>query len=157
MEKSSTVPTQVKGLLVLIQRLGLWRLSKYACLPLLSSQSGDSILALTRLVSAPNLTLESCYPKKPKTLRASMRANPTFAKWLCFCENVASEMTSVLSRYTTTNRFSAAHQVLFHKVLKIHFIKLFAICANWEFFPPRTARFRHCSLPLFDVGAITNS
>lgn len=98
----------VTGLLVLIQMRGLWRISKYACFSLLSSQSGDSILALTRLVSAPNLTTESCYPKKPKTLRVLMRANPTFAKWLGFCENVASEMASVLSRYTTTNRFSAS-------------------------------------------------
>ena len=98
----------VTGLLVLIQMRGLWRISKYACFPLLSSQSGDSILALTRLVSAPNLTPENTYPKKPKTLRVLMRANLAFAKWLGFCENVASEMASVLSRYTTTNRFSAS-------------------------------------------------
>ena len=98
----------VTGLLVLIQMRGLWKLNKYACFPLLSSQGGDSGLDRVHLVSAPNLAPESSYPKKLKTLRASMRANPTFAKWLGFCENVASEMASVLSRYTTTNRFSAS-------------------------------------------------
>lgn len=98
----------VTGLLVLIQIWGLWRLSKYACFPLSSSQGGDSGLDRLHLVSAPNLAPESSYPKKPKTLRVLMRSNLSFAQRSGFCENVASEMASVLSRYTTTNRFSAS-------------------------------------------------
>ena len=75
----------VTGLLVLIQMRGLWKLNKYACFPLLSSQGGDSGLDRVHLVSAPNLAPESSYPKKPKTLRVLMRSNLSFAQRSGFC------------------------------------------------------------------------